>query len=108
MSHATSKGRKRRRRAGVIKSLESAADGGKANKVTLLSKMMFLSFLLVAVVTLVSVVFYFSTLDDLSNRVQQLIEGSHILVMSNKLIIEAIRYGAFSMMTWQSKFVMQF
>ncbi|KAL0243216.1 hypothetical protein GEMRC1_005777 [Eukaryota sp. GEM-RC1] len=96
ISRTTSKGRKRT--AGIVESLDTSADGSKAHKVTRLSTMMFISFTLVVVVTLVSMGFYFSTMDDLTNRVQQLIESSHILVMSNKLTIEAIRYGTFFMM----------
>ncbi|KAL0246229.1 hypothetical protein GEMRC1_007442 [Eukaryota sp. GEM-RC1] len=92
LSRASKGGRRKRKRKSRL-SLEVGKEDQSHQHVERLSRIMFISFTLVAVVTVISFVFFSNTLNDVSNRAQQLIEGSHILVMSNKIVAEAQLYS---------------
>ncbi|KAL0241312.1 hypothetical protein GEMRC1_006547 [Eukaryota sp. GEM-RC1] len=85
-------GRKKRKRKGRL-SLEVGTEDQSHRHVERLSAIMFISFTLVGVVTVISFIFFSNTLDGVSNRAQQLVEGSHILAMANKIIPEVYLYS---------------
>ncbi|KAL0228859.1 hypothetical protein GEMRC1_013479 [Eukaryota sp. GEM-RC1] len=51
------------------------------------------SLIFLVVVLFISFIIYFASLSDLTNRVQVLLESSHILVIANKLALDARMYG---------------
>ncbi|KAL0243285.1 hypothetical protein GEMRC1_005846 [Eukaryota sp. GEM-RC1] len=92
MSRASKGGRRKRKKKNRL-SLSVGGGDQSHQHVERLSRIMFISFTLVAVVTIISFVFFSNTLNDVSNRAQQLIEGSHISIMSNKIVAEAQLYS---------------
>ncbi|KAL0243343.1 hypothetical protein GEMRC1_005904 [Eukaryota sp. GEM-RC1] len=92
MSRASKGGRRKRKKKNRL-SLSVGGGDQSHQHVERLSRIMFISFTLVAVVTIISFVFFSNTLNDVSNRAQQLIEGSHISIMSNKIVTEVQLYS---------------
>ncbi|KAL0245196.1 hypothetical protein GEMRC1_009276 [Eukaryota sp. GEM-RC1] len=92
-SSFTKKRRRSRRRKGV--DLSSSSNHDHHDLVSVLSRMIFGSFGLLFIVSLISFWFFSDTLHDVGNRAQQLLESSHVLAMSNKAIVEARMYSIF-------------
>ncbi|KAL0232990.1 hypothetical protein GEMRC1_011737 [Eukaryota sp. GEM-RC1] len=94
--------RRMRRRKGV--DLSSSSSNDHRDLVSVLSRMIFGSFGLLFIVSLISFWFFSDTLHDVSNRVQQLLESSHVLAMSNKAVVEARMYSIFYNSTLEPHF----
>ncbi|KAL0249363.1 hypothetical protein GEMRC1_004595 [Eukaryota sp. GEM-RC1] len=98
-------GRKKKRkrgRRGFILSVASQSD--HHDLVQTLSRMIFFSFGLLLVVSVLSFVFFSSTLDDVTNRALRLVESSHVLTIANKLALESRLYSLYLNSTLENSF----
>ncbi|KAL0236128.1 hypothetical protein GEMRC1_002710 [Eukaryota sp. GEM-RC1] len=85
--------RKKARRRQGIEMVDSRDSDISVNYVNKLSKMTITSLLFLVALLFISFIIYFASLSDLTNRIQVLLESSHILVVANKLALDARMFG---------------